>query len=53
MSYSEAKALIGQRIKEARLNCGRPQDDLAKVLFAIKPLFRELKKEESLLMLRK
>lgn len=33
LSYTEAKALIGSRIKEARLNCGLSQQDLADVLF--------------------
>ena len=33
VSYADAKALIGERIKEARENCGLSQSDLAKVLY--------------------
>lgn len=32
-SYSEAKALIGKRVKEARQNCGLSQRALAELLF--------------------
>lgn len=32
-SISEARALIGTRIKEARMNCGLSQRSLAEILF--------------------
>lgn len=33
LSYVEAKQLIGSRIREARLNCGLSQQDVAEAIF--------------------
>lgn len=33
LSYVSAKQLIGQRMREARLNCGLSQSDVAEVLY--------------------
>jgi len=33
ISYVEAKQLIGERIREARLNCGLSQQDVAESIF--------------------
>lgn len=33
MSYVEAKLVIGRRIREARLNCGLSQQDVAEAIF--------------------
>lgn len=33
LSYAGAKQLIGQRIREARLNCGLSQQDVAEAIF--------------------
>ena len=33
LSYASAKRLIGSRIKEARLNCGLSQQDVAEAIF--------------------
>jgi len=33
MSYSEARKLIGSRMREARLHCGLSQQDVADILF--------------------
>lgn len=33
LSYVEAKSVIGKRIREARLNCGLSQQDVAQAIF--------------------
>lgn len=33
LSYAEARLVIGSRIREARLNCGLSQSDVAKAIF--------------------
>lgn len=33
LSYADARRLIGQRIREARLNCGLSQEDVAEAIY--------------------